>query len=237
MRFARFDSPSEVASGLAEGLISLVAARPDAVLALPSGNTPLPLYALLASAVAEGRADFSRATVFALDEYAGLGPEDPRSFAAYFRRHVFGPLRLAPGRAHVLAGAAGDRPAECRRYEAAIQEAGGLDLALLGIGANGHIAFNEPAGALHLRTAEVPLAPPAAAISPTGLTMGVGTLLSARAVWLTATGVAKAEAVARMANGLVDTGCPASLLGLHSDATIFLDAEAGALLGAGPGIA
>lgn len=230
MRFVRFDSPAETAAALAESLLAFLSNCPDAVLALPSGNTPLPLYAILAGAVAEGRADFGRATVFALDELGGLGAEDPRSFARYFRTHVFGPLGVAPERAHVMDGAAADPEAECRRYEEAIRAAGGLDLAVLGIGENGHIAFNEPAAALRVESGVVKLQPPNDRIAPTGLSMGVGTILGAGTVWLTATGASKAAAVARMANGLIDPACPASFLAVHPDATIFLDAEASARL-------
>lgn len=218
-----------------EALTRAVAARvlgqlhekPDSVLALPSGNTPVRLYAHLADAHRHGQ-HFERATIFALDEYLGLGADDPRSFAAFFRTHVFGPLGLPGAHTHVLDGRAADPEAACAAYEAAIAKAGGLDLTLLGLGANGHIAFNEPATTLSARTHVTPLSPPASAIAPRGLTLGVGTLLSAPRVWLMASGAGKAEAVARMLNGTIDPLCPASLLQAHPSAEVFVDTAAAA---------
>lgn len=211
-----------VATTVATRLTAFLRARPKAVLALPSGNTPIAAYARLAGEPGL----FDEATVFALDEFVGLGPEDPRSFAAFFRTHLFGPCAVPPERAHVLDGQAPDLAAEAARYERAIAEAGGLDLTVLGLGANGHIAFNEPAPTLGVRTHVAPLAPPSSAIAPRGITMGVGTLLSAPGVWLIATGAGKADAVGRMLSGQVDPACPASLLQLHPNAHVFLDTAA-----------
>lgn len=211
-----------VAKTVSNRLAAFLRERPAAVLALPSGNTPVEAYARLAHEPGL----FEQATVFALDEFVGLGPGDPRSFAAFFRTHLFGPCGLPADRAHVLNGLAPDLEAEARRYEQAIDRAGGLDLTLLGLGANGHIAFNEPAATLGARTHVVSLAPPSSAIAPRGITMGVGTLLSAPTVWLIATGAAKADAVRRMLAGQVDPACPASLLQLHPDAHVFLDTAA-----------
>lgn len=195
---------------------------PRAVLALPSGGTPKRMYQLLAA----DRSAFAEAHVFALDEYVGLGGDDPRSFRAYFAQHVFGPLGLPPERARVLDGLACDLAVEAAAYEKLIAGAGGLDLTLLGLGANGHIAFNEPAATLTARTHVTPLAPPASSVAPQGITMGVATLLAAPRVWLMATGAQKAEAVARMLSGSVDPGCPGSLLLLHRAAEVFLDTAA-----------
>ncbi|MEB3329621.1 MAG: glucosamine-6-phosphate deaminase [Candidatus Sericytochromatia bacterium] len=211
-----------VAQALAERLTTRLREQPASVLALPSGQTPIAAYARLA--MEPGL--FAQATVFALDEFVGLGPNDPRSFAAFFRTHLFGPCGIPASRAHVLDGLAPDLDAEARRYEAAIAAAGGLDLTLLGLGANGHIAFNEPAQALGVRTHVVDLAAPSSAIAPRGITMGVGTLLAAPSVWLVATGPAKAKAVRRMTCGQVDPTCPASLLQLHPEAHVFLDTAA-----------
>lgn len=214
-----------VSQALADRLLSFVQARPRAILALPSGNTPKALYRLLAPHAAA----FAGVTVFALDEYLGLPPGDPRSFRTFFEAHVFGPLALSPDRCFVLDGQAADPEAEAARYERAIAEAGGLDLTLLGLGANGHIAFNEPGDALSARTHTATLQPPANEVAPRALTMGVGTLLSAPMVWLMATGEGKAEAAATMRDGLITPHCPASLLQAHPGAEIFLDEAATAL--------
>ncbi|MFP5503290.1 MAG: glucosamine-6-phosphate deaminase [Candidatus Sericytochromatia bacterium] len=214
-----------VSQALADRLLAFVEARPRAVLALPSGNTPKALYRLLAPHAAA----FAGVTVFALDEYLGLEPDDPRSFRAFFEAHVFGPLALPPERAFVLDGRSAAPEAEAARYEAAIAAAGGLDLTVLGLGANGHIAFNEPGEALQARTHTATLQPPANEVAPRALTMGVGTLLAAPQVWLMATGEGKAEAAAAMRSGLITPRCPASLLQAHPGAEVFLDEAATAL--------
>jgi glucosamine-6-phosphate deaminase len=213
-----------VAEAVADRLAAWLREQPASVLALPSGNTPVEAYARLAGEPGL----FAQATVFALDEFVGLGPDDPRSFAAFFQAHLFGPCAIPAARAHVLDGLATDLVAEAQRYEAAIARAGGLDLTLLGLGANGHIAFNEPGPTLGARTHVVDLAAPSSAIAPCGITMGVGTLLSAPTVWLIATGPGKAAAVRRMTCGQVDPACPASLLQVHPDAHVFLDTAAAA---------
>jgi glucosamine-6-phosphate deaminase len=217
-----FPDHEAVSQAVAGRLRTFLHEYPRAVLALPSGNTPRRTYEVLA---AHPEA-FREARVFALDEYLGLDGTDERSFAAFFARHVFGPLGVAPGRARVLDGRAADPLAEAAAYDAAIAGAGGLDLTLLGLGANGHIAFNEPAEALSARTHVVALAKPASDVAPKGITMGVGTLLQAPRVWLMATGRGKAEAVARMLGGRVDPRCPASLLQVHPAAEVFLDTSA-----------
>lgn len=221
-----------------EGVSQAVAGRltafarefPAGTYALPSGNTPLRLYELLAEAAKAEQVHFGWANVFALDEYVGLGPEDARSFAAFFRRHVFGPLGVAEGHGHLLDGLASDLAAEAERYEDAIAAAGGLNLTLLGLGANGHIAFNEPGASLQAYTHTAVLAAPASMVAPRGLTMGVGTLLAAPKVMLMASGVGKADAVAAMLSGKVDPHCPASVLQLHPNVDVFLDRAAASKL-------
>lgn len=222
MRFTVYPDHEAASQAVAERLKAFLGDRPDAVLALPSGNTPTRIYELLRPT----KALFAGATVFALDEYVGLDGSDPRSFAAFFQAHVFGPFELPRDRTFVLNGAAADLKAEGERYERLIAERGGLDLTLLGLGGNGHIAFNEPADQQVSRTHVVDLAPPASDVAPRGITMGVGTLLSSPTVLLIATGAAKAKAVGRMLSGQVDPRCPASLLQLHPRAEVFLDTAA-----------
>lgn len=221
-----FADHEAVSRAIADRLTRFVNERPASVLALPSGNTPVRTYELLAAAVAERRVSFEAATVFALDEYRGLDESDERSFRAFFKRHVFEPLGIAATRRHALDGTAPEPELEAAWYEGAIAEVGGLDLTLLGLGGNGHIAFNEPASTLQARTHVAILAHPANQVAPEGITMGVGTLLSAPTVWLMATGAGKAEAVACMLGGTVDPACPASLLQVHPRAEIFLDQAA-----------
>lgn len=219
-----------VSQALAKRVIAFAREFPAGTYALPSGNTPVRLYEILAEAVRAEKVHFSWAHIFALDEYLGLDGSDPRSFKAFFEQHVFGPLGIPDAQAHVLDGKAADAIAEAATYEAAITEAGGLDLTVLGLGANGHIAFNEPGATLAVRTHITELAPPASDVAPQGVTMGVGTLLSAPKVWLMATGAGKAEAVEQMLSGAVDPRWPASLLQVHPGAEVFLDQAAASKL-------
>jgi glucosamine-6-phosphate deaminase len=222
MLWTVFEDHESASQAVALRLLDFVRAKPDATLALPSGNTPTRIYELLK----EEACAFAGITVFALDEYVGLGIEDSRSFARFFQDHVFGPFGLPPGQTHVLNGRAEQLAAEAARYEALILARGGLDLTLLGLGGNGHIAFNEPADVLAAHTHVTELAPPASEVASCGITMGMGTLLSAPYVMLIATGAKKAEAVRKMLSGRVDPRCPASLLQTHPRVEVFLDTAA-----------
>ena len=136
------------ALALARRIARALAANPRLVLGLPTGRTPVPLYRELVALHQAGRADFSRATTFNLDEFAGVAGSDPHSYRAFMQRYLFSRINLSPRRINFLNGAAHDAAAECARYERAIARAGGIDLLILGLGANGHIGFNEPADAL-----------------------------------------------------------------------------------------
>ena len=199
-----------------------------------------PVYARLVALHREGRADFAEATTFNLDEYVGVAPDHPASFAAFMRETLFASVNLDPARCHLPRGDAPDPAAEARRYEEAIAAAGGIDLQLLGIGRNGHLAFNEPTSSLASRTRVKTLTEatrranaPAFAPGPVprhAITMGIATILDARACLLLATGEAKAAAVARMVEGPLGADCPATALQMHPDATVVLDAAAAARL-------
>src|SRR5262245_36006905 len=137
-------SPGAASRRLAGDIAKAIAQTPTLVLGLPTGRTPIPLYRALVARHRAGRLDFRRVTVFNVDELAGLPASHPASYAAFMQRHLFRYLNVTRGRVHLPNGAATDLHDEARRYEAAIDAAGGLDLVLLGIGENGHIAFNEP---------------------------------------------------------------------------------------------
>jgi glucosamine-6-phosphate deaminase len=231
-----------VAARAAECVASLLAARPDAVLGLATGATMVPVYAGLAGARVAGRLSLARATSFNLDEYVGLERDDPASFAAFMRRHL-GATDLDPARAHLPDGAAPDPDAEARRYEAAIAEAGGLDLQLLGLGRNGHVAFNEPGSARASRTRVVALAPETReanapffagrTVPERAITVGIATILDARALLLVVTGQPKAAALAAALEGPVGPACPGSWLREHPRLTVLCDAAAASALSPG----
>ena len=234
--------PSEVAH-LAAGKVARVVrdAGPRAVLGVATGSSPLALYRELAALVDAAALDLSEASAFALDEYVGLPPGHPEAYATVIDRTVTRPLRLRPERVHVPDGGAADLPAAAEAYEAAIAAAGGIDVQILGIGANGHLGFNEPTSSLASRTRIKTLTARTRAdnarffASPAEvprhcLTQGLGTILDARAALLVAQGPAKADAIAALVEGPVTAMVPGSVLQLHPHATVIIDEAAAARL-------
>jgi glucosamine-6-phosphate deaminase len=237
VRVRLFSTAESVARSLAADVARTIAAAPRAVLGFPTGRTPIPLYRQLVRLHREGRLDLTRASTFNLDEFLGLSPRDPRSYQAFMRAHLFDQVGIPREQTHFLSGLARDVDAECARYERAIERAGGIDLQILGVGANGHIGFNEPGPALVARThrsrlraatrrANAGLFGSARALPKEALSMGMGTILRARRIVLVATGVGKARCVDRLIHGPVTPKLPASFLQLHPRAEIWLDAGA-----------
>ncbi|MBB1495033.1 glucosamine-6-phosphate deaminase [Propioniciclava sp. MC1595] len=214
---------------------------PDVVLGVATGSSPLALYRDLAALVSAGKVDLSGASAFALDEYVGLPEGHPESYAEVIRRTVTEPLGLDPARVRVPDGRADDIEEACERYELAIRDAGGVDIQILGIGANGHIGFNEPSSSLSSRTRIKTLTPKTRAdnarffdsldqVPVHCLTQGLGTILDAAEVVLVAQGASKADAVAAMVEGPVSASCPGSILQTHQYATIVVDEAAASKL-------
>jgi len=237
-----FPTPDESARATAERIAVALKDKPDLVLGLPTGKSPIPTYAELRRMYGAGRIDFGRARTFNLDEFAGVGADHPGSFRQFMDQHLFAHVNLEPSRIHFLNGAAGDLDAECERYETEIESAGGIDLLLLGIGSNGHIGFNEPGDELSARTHRVELhdvtrrdnatlfGGEAGQVPREALSMGMATILSAAAIVLIATGERKARCVERMIRGPLTTRLPASFLQTHRSVELFLDRAAAALL-------
>ena len=231
-----------VARDVAAIVRDTVAHQPRAVLGLPTGRTPLPIYAELRTAAAAGAVDFRGVSTFNLDEFVGLAADDPRSYRAFMERELFAHAPIAAARVGFLRGTASDLEGECARYERAIADAGGIDLLLLGVGANGHVGFNEPADTLAARTHVATLLPgtraanaglfggDVEAVPRRALSMGMATILQARRIVLVATGAAKAAAVQAMVEGPVTTQLPASFLQLHPDVSVVLDEAAASRL-------
>ena len=186
--------------------------KPTLTIGLPAGNTPTGMYKELATV----RLDFSKVQTFNVDEYVGLAGNDPRSFQVYMRRTFFDHNNLPRKNIHF--------PDE--EYEETIRAAGGIDLLVLGVGLNGHIAFNEPGSALTSRTRIVDLAPETVAPVRRGITMGIATILESRRILLLASGSSKREIVRRALEEPVHESVPASALQLHSDLTVILDRAA-----------
>jgi len=229
----------EVGRVAALKIASVVQRDPEAVLGLATGSSPTGIYASLAARVAAGEIDFGRASGFALDEYVGIPLEHPESYASVIERDVVVPLGMDASKVRVPDGRASDIEAAVVDYEQAIVDAGGIDIQILGIGANGHIGFNEPTSSFASRTRIKTLAPQTRADNarffddpsqvPTHcLTQGLGTILDAHEVVLVAQGAAKASAVAGMVEGPLSAMCPGSALQLHRHATIVVDEAAAA---------
>jgi glucosamine-6-phosphate deaminase len=220
-----------VGERVASIVLAELAAKPSPVLGVATGSTPVPAYRSLASARRRGT-DFSRLSLVALDEYVGLPAGHPGSFAAYVEREIREPLQLPPERVVVPEG-------HGERLEDRIRSLGGVDVQLLGIGRNGHLAFNEPGSPLDSRTRVVALSrttrcdnAPAfggEAVPRHAVTQGLGTILEARHLVLLATGSAKAAAVATALSGPVTADCPASVVQLHPRVTMVLDKAAAAV--------
>jgi len=214
---------------------------PGVVLGVATGSSPLGLYENLAKRVASGDLDLSNASAFALDEYVGLPDGHPESYHEVIRRTVTEPLGLAPARVHVPDGSVHGLATAGARYEAAIEAAGGVDVQILGIGANGHIGFNEPTSSLSSRTRIKTLSArtradnarffaSASEVPTHAITQGIGTIMDARHLVLVATGQAKAHAVAATVEGPVTAMVPASVLQLHQFATLVVDEAAASQL-------
>ena len=233
-----FRTAGEAARAAADAVAAQLCRKPASVLGLPTGRTSLAVYEDLVRLHQSGAADFSSAHTFNVDEFVGLPATDTRTYCAFMQKHLFTRINLPPPHIHFLNGAAADQRAECARFEHEIRELGGMDLLLLGIGENAHIGFNEPGRVLHARThrTRLALATRRANASLFGgridrvpreaLTMGIGTMLDARAIVLIATGKEKARAVRSMFDGVVSTERPASILQLHSSVEVLLDLPA-----------
>lgn len=208
------------------------------VLGVATGSSPLPIYSALRRLRTPA---IENLTAFALDEYVGLPKDHPESYHSVIHREVAEPLGLDPEKVHVPDGGAKDLPAACTRFEENIRDAGGVDLQILGIGASGHIGFNEPTSSFASRTRVKTLTAKTRADnarffeSPEEVplhcvTQGLGTIMAARQIILVAQGKQKAEAVARAIEGPIASMCPGSILQMHPAATVVLDPDAASQL-------
>jgi glucosamine-6-phosphate deaminase len=228
----------EAATDVAARIIArLLREKPDAVLGLATGSTPLRLYQVLIGM----NLDWSGVTTFNLDEYIGLPREHPQSYHSFMWEHLFRHVNITSGNIHIPDGNTGDIPAFCADYESRIRAAGGIDLQVLGIGTDGHIGFNEPSSSLASRTRIKTLAPQTRAdnarffgseesVPHHVITMGIGTIMEARQNLLLGFGSHKARAIAEAVEGPVSSMNPASILQMHPVTKLFLDAPAASQL-------
>ncbi|OBF29656.1 glucosamine-6-phosphate deaminase [Mycobacterium sp. ACS4331] len=227
-----------IASLAADAVGALLARRPTAVLGLATGSSPLAIYDELAARCAAGTLSFAAARGFTLDEYVGLPADHPERYRNVIDAVFVSRVDFAPGAVQGPDGLAADIPAASAAYEAAIADAGGVDLQILGIGTDGHIGFNEPGSSLASRTRIKTLArqtridnarffgDDVEAVPTHCLTQGLGTIMDARHVVLVATGRPKAEAVEHLVEGPVSARWPATILQHHPHVTVLLDDDA-----------
>jgi len=229
LKLVQLGDAAAVAREAADRVLAFAREHPEAAVALPTGRTPIPFYAELARRHAEGDRSLARIRGFNLDELV-LPPSDERSFRSFMERHAWGHTGLDASRCDIPNPLASDLAGECQRYEDAIAAAGGLELALLGIGSDGHVAYNlpgPPVDATHVL--ELPdsladeLGVPPAARPLRALSMGLRTIGRARRILLLATGAHKAEAIRRLQAGEPDPAWPATFLADHPDLVVVLD--------------
>ncbi len=236
MRFEQHGDEPEVAAAAARILAETVAQRRDARMVLPAGRTPLPLFVEFVRRAREGDLDLSQVRFIQLDEYVGVSPRDSRSFHALLRRHLLDPLRRDRDQDLLLDGAALDPQVEIERHATRLAQQGGADLVVLGLGGNGHVAFNEPGSTLEQRARVVDLARETRLAAqaefgvgdgPTrGITLGLHEIAAARRIVLLVTGAAKAAILAALFDEPADPQRPASLLLDHPDFRILADVAA-----------
>lgn len=214
-----------------------ISRKKNIVLGLPTGQTPVGMYQELIKRFQKGEIDFSQVTTFNLDEYYGLSPEHPQSYNYYMWQTFFNYINIKKENVFLPDGITKNVQKECYHYESLIEERGGIDLQILGIGDNGHIGFNEPAIALNSKTHLVNLSQTTIQansryfkeieeVPRQAFTMGMGTILKAKQIILLASGIKKASAIVKTIKGQVSTEIPASLLQLHRDVSIIVDEDA-----------
>lgn len=230
---------SEELVALAAGAIeSLLAAKPAGVLGLATGSSPLGIYDELARRHQDGRVSFAHARAFLLDEYVGLPADHPERYRNVIEQEIASRVDFAPDAVQGPDGLADDIAAACVRYEAAIAEAGGVDLQILGIGTDGHVGFNEPGSSLASRTRIKTLTDQTRtdnarffdgdveAVPRHCLTQGLATIMSARHIVLIASGRAKAEAIHHLVEGPVSAMWPGTILQHHPHVSVLIDSAA-----------
>ena len=233
-----YDEMSKRAAGI---IADAIRNKPNLVLGLATGGTPVGCYKELIRMHKEEGLDFSRVVTFNLDEYIGLQPTHPQSYRYFMDENLFRHVNIKMENTHVLNGLSNDSPKTCKEFEEAIKGAGGIDLQLLGIGANGHIAFNEPGSPFDSRTRVVSLSERTIKdnarffksideVPRQALSMGMGAIMDVRKIILLASGAGKAEAIVKSVEGPITTEVPASILQRHPDCVFTIDKEAASKL-------
>lgn len=240
MEIKIYENAEEIAVAAAELYKKLLNEKPNVVLGLATGATPVPTYENLIKMYKNGEISFKDVTTFNLDEYCDLDKNDKNSYYTFMHENLFNSVDIKEENVNFLDGNAADYDAESKRYAEAIKAAGGIDLQLLGIGTNGHIAFNEPADEFTDEAFRVTLTQSTinsnqkyfgdVPMPRYAMTMGIGSIMRSKKILLIATGASKADAIKKLASGEVTPQVPCSILNNHADAIIMVDKAAAELL-------
>ena len=237
MRICRATDYNDMSRKAAQIILAQIIMKPNCVLGLATGSSPIGTYKQLIEWYNKDELDFSEVTSINLDEYKGLSPEDPQSYRYFMNTHLFDHVNIDPANTHLPNGIAEDPQEECIRYENQIKSMGGVDLQLLGMGHNGHIGFNEPGDEFTKMTNCVDLQEStieankrffasADDVPKQAYTMGIGTIMRAKKVLLMVSGEEKAETLAKALCGPITPKVPASVLQLHNDVVVVADEAA-----------
>ena len=240
MKLIVADTYEEMSRLAADEIAAVIEAKPDCVLGLATGTTPIGLYADLVTRYEAGDLSFAKCQSFNLDEYCGLEGTHPQSYRYFMDSHLFNLVDIDKTRTHVPCGI-GVTDEMAAHYDDEIKQAGGVDLQLLGIGPNGHIGFNEPGTPWDAVTHIVPLTDATRQankrffnsideVPEKAVSMGIKTVMQSRRIILMAFGKNKAQAVKGMIEGRIDNSVPASILQLHPDCTVYIDDDAASML-------
>lgn len=235
------ESYDEISKEAAKIVAARLRRKPNLVLGLATGSTPVGLYKELIRMHKEEGLDFSKVVTFNLDEYIGLPPHHDQSYRYFMDVNLFNHINIDSRYIHVPNGMADDIEAHCEWYEEQIKKFGGVDLQILGIGANGHIAFNEPGSSLGSRTRIKTLTQQTIKdnarffksieeVPKYAITMGIGTIMEAKEIILLASGKNKADAIKAAVEGPITAMCPASIIQMHRKAIVIVDKEAASKL-------
>ncbi len=236
-----YDTEEQIGIAAGNYMCGQVLQKPDSVLGLATGSTPIKAYKQMIDLYSKGVVDFSKVTTFNLDEYVNLDVKDENSYHTFMHENLFDHVNIPEENINFLDGNAQDLEQECRDYEKKIKKAGGIDIQLLGIGSNGHIAFNEPADCFQRWSHVVTLKESTVKdnsrffksideVPTQAVTMGIGSIMQAKKILIIALGTNKAKAIKQLIDGNVTPMCPASVLQFHTDVTLMLDKGAASLL-------
>ncbi len=237
MKIIVCESYAEMSKKAANICAAQIKIKPNSVLGLPTGSTPLGMYGELAEMNARGEVDFSDVTTFNLDEYYPIKRSNDQSYYYFMNKNLFSRININPENTNIPNGETDNPEEECAHYEEKIEAAGGIDIQVLGIGQNGHIGFNEPDSNLKTQThitdltentlqANARFFDDISEVPTSALTMGIATILKSKKIIMLASGKEKHRAVAELMNGDINTGNPATMLKLHPDVTLLCDKEA-----------